>query len=97
MGRSRITNGIWTRNVNWEHAGEWRTDIFKSTLSDPRLRACRFVLDGGPTVLIPAEEMRRVLEGGADHYDGKIWGPFNINPRQKTLNGHAVSMEPNVA
>ena len=91
--RARITNGVWTRNVPWEKDEEWRTDIFKTTLADPRLRTCRFVLRDGPTVLIPAEDLRAVLEGGADHYTGKIWGPFNINPRERTVDGHPVQME----
>ncbi len=93
MARARITNGIWTRNATWEHNGEWRSDIFKRTLADPRLQFARYVLKGGPTVTIPAEELRRVLEGGRDHYGAEIWGPFNINPKAHTVDGHKIQME----
>src|SRR6266849_10774235 len=93
MPRARIANGIWTRKVPWEHNGEWRTDTFKSTLSDPRLRFARFVLQGGPTVVIAAEELRRVLAGGRDHYGFEIWGPFNINPRAGTVDGKRIQMQ----
>lgn len=93
MSRARIHNGVWTRNVPWASNGEWRTDIFKSVLSDSALQQCRFVLEGGPTVLIPADELRRAIVGGADHYEQKIWGPFNINPTAKTVNGQPVQME----
>ncbi len=94
MARAVITNGTWTRNAVWEHDGIWRTDIFKTTLADPRLHCARFVLKGGPTVTVPAEELKRVLAGGADHYEGgKIWGPFNIDPKAKTINDINVNME----
>lgn len=93
MSRARITDGIWTRNVPWQKEGEWRTDMFKSVLADSRLRRARFVLVGGPIVVIPVEELRRVLVGGRDHYYGnKIWGPFNINPTRGTIDGRDVQM-----
>jgi hypothetical protein len=92
MGRAKITNGVWTRNVPWEHNGEWRTDIFKSTLSDCRLRFARFVLNGGPAIVIPADDLRRVITGGPNHYANKIWGPFNINPTTGTVDRNRVQM-----
>jgi hypothetical protein len=76
--------------------GDWRTDIFKSTLSDQRLRFAKFILKDGPTVIIPAEELRRILEGGSDRISPSgcdIWGPFNINVDRRTVNGHVVRME----
>ncbi len=92
MARAKIVNGVWTRNVPWKRKGQWRTDIFKRTLSRPSLLECRFVLKDGPTVQIPATELRHVLEGGHDHYDAKIWGPFNIDPVQHTGEGRNVRM-----
>lgn len=93
MSKARIVGGIWTRNVPWEKHGEWRADIFKSVLADSRLQQARFVLKDSPTVLIPAEELRRVLVGGHDHYHGhKIWGPFTINPKMGTIEGQQVQM-----
>lgn len=91
--RASIVNGVWTRNVPWKNRGVWRTDIFKTVLSDRRLQQCRFVLKGGPTVLVPAEELRRVLGGGAEHYDGKIWGPFDIDPAAHTIDRQRVQMQ----
>ena len=41
---------------------------------------------------IAAEELRRVLPLGPDHYSGKIWGPFSIDPRSSTIDGNRVSM-----
>ena len=68
--------------------------MFKTVLADSRLHQARFVLADGPTVLIPVEDLRRVLVGGRDHYYGqKIWGPFNINPKRGTIDGHKVQMD----
>jgi hypothetical protein len=50
-------------------------------------------LSGGPRVIIPADELRHVLIAGRDHYDGQIWGPFNIDPVHRTVEGQAVEME----
>jgi hypothetical protein len=64
--RAKIIDGVWTRRVPWGQKGEWRTDIFKSVLSDARLKECHFILKDGPTVLIPAGELRRILKNGRE-------------------------------
>ena len=51
-----------------------------------RLRECWFVFEGDVTVVILAEELRRVVVGGPE-YDGSKWGPFNIDPNQRTVDG----------
>ena len=94
MGRAVISNGTWTRNAVWEKDGVWRTDIFKTTLADTRLRYARYILKGGPIATIPVNELKRVLVGGSDRYDGgKIWGPFNLDPIAKTINEVKVEMQ----
>jgi hypothetical protein len=94
MSQAKIVRGVWTRKApeKWQKNGEWRTAIYKSVLSDRRLRTCRYVLEGGPVVLISVEEMKRAVEGGPDYSDGAIWGPFNIDPRRKTVAGVQVKM-----
>jgi len=92
MSRAKIVKGKWSRNVPWEKDGKWRTDIFKSVLDDPRLEIAEFILKDGPTVQIPAQELRNVLIRGADHYSEQIWGPFNIDPRSKQINDISVTM-----
>ena len=86
--------GVWVRKIpkRWVQNGEGRTDVFKSVLSDVRLRQCRFVFEGGPSVTIPAEELRRIVECGREHYSGKIWGPFNIDPQRQTVDGLKTKM-----
>lgn len=92
--RAQIRNGRWMRKVTWERNGLWRTDIFKTTLADPRLHEAEFFLQDGRRVIIPAEELRRVLVGRSDHYkNGQIWGPFNIDPAHHTLDGQLVQMD----
>ena len=88
MSRAKIPNGVWTRNVpvNWEKDGVGRTAISKNVLADSRLRECWFVFEGDVTVVILDEELRRVVVGGPE-YDGSKWGPFNIDPNQRTVDG----------
>ena len=88
-------DGLWVRRIpqRWIRRGEGRTDIFKSVLSDVRLRRCRFVFEGGPTVTVWAEELRRTVNDGCEHYDDKTWGPFNIDPNARTLDGHKIEMQ----
>jgi hypothetical protein len=92
---AQIANGRWTRKLKnaWYHNGMWRTDIFKTTLADPRLIEAEFALPNGRSIVIPAAELRRILIGGKDHYHGKIWGPFNIEPAAKTVEGQSCSMK----
>jgi hypothetical protein len=76
MSRARIVNGRWSRKVpkKWQQNGIGRTAIFKTTLADPRLQEAEYIFEDGPRVVIPAVELQRVLEGGSDYHDGKIWG-----------------------
>lgn len=95
MAASIDSQGVWTRRVprNWIRDGQGRTDIHKTVLSDPCIRSCRFFFEDGPTVVIPAEELRRVVEGGCERYSDNIWGPFNIDPGRHTVDGHKVLMQ----
>ena len=72
--------------------GVWRTDMFKSVLADDRLKVAVFICKEGPTIVVPAEDLRRVLPLGSDHYGGQIWGPFSIDPDTKSIEGRAVKM-----
>ena len=95
MSRALIVNGVWSRRVpaKWQQNGKWRTAIFKSVLTDSRLKQCRYILEGGPTVVIPVKEMRHAIEDGPDYNDGRIWGPFNIDPIRKTVADTTVKMQ----
>jgi len=93
LSRAKIISGVWVRKVPWFKNGVWRADIFKSVLSDSRLVVAEFRLAEGPTIRIPKSELERVLVGGADHYDKRIWGPFNINPTDSTVNDQRVQIQ----
>jgi hypothetical protein len=66
--------------------------MFKSVLCDERLQEAEFVCVGGPRIMISAADLRTVLPKLHDHYDHKIWGPFNIDPSASTIDGHRVRM-----
>lgn len=87
--------GIWKRNIpdGWITNGVGRTDKFKTVLDDKRLRQCCFVFETGPIVFIPVTEMRRVIQGGCQHYNDKIWGPFYIDTIRRTVEGRTVQMD----
>ena len=88
------SKGIWIRRVpkRWARKGIGRTDIPKSVLSNPRLRQCNFDFQDGPFVIIPPSELRRILEGGREHYGGRIWGPFNLNTKTESIDGQKAKM-----
>jgi len=94
MSKAKIINGRWSRNIpyRWKNDDGWRADMFKSVLSDHRLIEAEFKCASGPTIIISAEELRRVLPLGSDHYSRKIWGPFNINTGNSTIDGRAIRM-----
>ena len=94
MSKATIQNGKWTRNIpkRWKQGSAWRTDMFKSVLNDARLKEALFLCEEGPSIVISAEELRRVLPKGPDHYDGKIWGPFCIDPSASTVGDQQAVM-----
>ncbi len=92
ISKAQITNGRWKRRVTWEKDGVWRTDMFKSVLRDERLREAEFICVGGPSIIIPAEDLRTVLPRLHDHYGEQIWGPFSIDPTACTIDGYPVHM-----
>ncbi len=87
MSRAEIVDGVWTRHVPWRSSGKWRTDIFKSLLSDSQLEACRFVLEDGPVVAIPANELRRVVLNGP-----RFGARLIIDPVARTVDNEKVEM-----
>jgi hypothetical protein len=66
--------------------------MFKSVLADVRLKEAEFICKGGPRIIIPVDDLRAVLPKGNDHYDGKIWGPFNIDTANSCIDGSPVKM-----
>jgi len=67
--------------------------MFKTVLADERLKEAEFICKGGPRVIIPVEDLRRVLPLGRDHYfESQIWGPFNIDTKRRKIDGHPVAM-----
>ena len=93
--RAKIIGGRWQRRVPWkkQFGSVWRTDMFKTVLADERLKEAAFICKQGPTIVVSATELKRVLPLGRDHYyKAQIWGPFSIDSEAKTIDGHPVGM-----
>jgi hypothetical protein len=93
MNNENLPKSICTRHVPRRSTGEWRTDVLKTVLWDEQIQYCRFVLGDGPTVMIPIEELRRVLAGQPEKPGNKIYGPFTIDPANNTINGQEIEMQ----
>lgn len=91
MGSVPLSN-VCTRTVPRRETGEWKTDILKSSLSDPNIKFYRFVLGDGPTLFVKIEELQRVLPGGPARSE-KLWGPFAIDPFRGLINGQEVDIQ----
>src|SRR5439155_11509741 len=61
MKTCQIEDGTWTRRVVTHKNGVWRTVIFEPWVTESSFRRARFVLVGGPTILVPAQDLRRVV------------------------------------
>ena len=83
-----VKDGTWTCRVTWHKDGVWRIVIFKSSVADARFRRARFVLADGPTVLVPGEELRGVVEQRV--LSGKSACPLSIDPVASTINKQKV-------
>ena len=86
-----LAKRVCTRHVPRRDNGEWRTDMLRTVLWDEQLKFCRFVLGDGPTVLVPADELRRVA--GPEKPESKVCGPFTIDPAMNTINGQEIEMQ----
>jgi len=64
--------------------------IFEPWVSDSRFRQARFVLVGGPSILVPAEDLRRVV--GQTKLRGRFAVPLRIDPKASTINGQRVEV-----
>ena len=88
-----MEDGTWTQKVTSHRDGVWRIVIFKSSLTGDRFRRARFVLADGPTVLVPAEDLCRVVEQKLQRLSpGGTACPLSIDPAAGTINKQKVGL-----
>jgi|PlaIllAssembly_1097288.scaffolds.fasta_scaffold3245153_1 hypothetical protein len=93
MADQKIEDGTWTLRVTWHKAGIWRTIIFKPSVTDSRFRRARFVLVDGPTVLVSADDLRRIVEQKLEQLrPGGLACPLSIDPVASTINKQKVDL-----
>jgi len=91
MNDCNIQDGTWMSRVPTCKRGVWRTIIFEPWVTDSRFRRARFVLVGGPTVSVSADELRHVVT--TTEVRGKIACPLRIAPRKSTINDQPVELQ----
>jgi hypothetical protein len=89
-----IQDGTWTHRALSRKPGIWSALICEPWVTDARFRQARFILDGGPTVLVSAEDLRRVVAGTRRR--GKVAVPLRIHPEKGTINGQTVELHDDV-
>jgi hypothetical protein len=93
MAEHETEDGTWTQRVTWHKDGVWRVVIFKSSVTDDHFRRARFVLVGGPTVLVSGHDLRRVVEQELQKLrPGGSACPLIINPVAGTINKQKVDL-----
>jgi hypothetical protein len=91
MNERELKDGTWTQRVVTHRGPVWRTIIRESSLEDGRFRRARFVLEGGPTIVVSAEELRQVVAHRNPRH--KSLCPLRINPTESTINGEKVEIQ----
>jgi hypothetical protein len=93
MTEQETDDGTWTRRVTSHKVGIWRTIIFRSSVTDDRFRRARFVLVGGPTILVSAIDLRRCVEQKLQTLrPGGTACPLSIDPVASTINKQKVAL-----
>ena len=88
MSIFKTQDGTWTRRVVVRKKGTWRTSVLRPWIVDERFQQARFILVGGPIVLVSAGDLRRALD--ASTAPGRLICSVRIDPEKSTINGHPV-------
>ncbi len=90
MEEIEIQDGTWTQRAPRSRNGVWGALVFEPWIADPRFKRARFILEGGPTVLVSAEDLRRVAAGSKKRTEKAI--PLRIDPEKSSINGQPVEL-----
>lgn len=92
MAQPKVEDGVWIRPVPWTPEEGWRTDMTFNVFCRCDIQGARYELEGGPTVVVPFQELRRALLWGPISLDKEKLGPHNIDPDAQEVNGRRVTM-----
>ena len=90
MDTAEIKNGTWTLRVTCHEDGVWKALLDRLWIIDERFRCARFVLVGGPTVLVSAQELDAAI--GFSMPPARMRCPLKIDPEARTINGYSVDL-----
>jgi len=94
MSTFKTQDGTWTRRVAVRKKGTWRTSVLRPWVIEERFQQARFVLVGGPTVLVSAGDLRRALD--ASTAPGRLICSVRIDPVKSTINDQPVHLRTEV-
>ena len=95
MNASRIVkDGTWTLRVADRGGSVWTVVLDRLWIIDRRFQRARFVLVGGPTVLISAADLDKAIDSSVP--PAKMQCPLEIDPEKETINGQSVEMQSEV-
>lgn len=86
-----IRDGTWTVRVTDNEDGIWSTVLDRLWVINPRFKRARFVLAGGPTILVSARDLDKALD--ETMAPGKMRCLLKLDPHNRSINGQAVNME----
>jgi hypothetical protein len=90
MKISELKDGTWTRRVLIIRGGTWCTTINRTWVINGRFRRARFVLVGGPTILVSGADLQAVLD---ETVPVRLICPLRIDLEKSTINNRPVQLE----
>jgi hypothetical protein len=84
-------DGTWTRRVPVLKNGTWKTFILKPWVTDDQFCQARFILVGGPTVLVSADDLRRACN--ASKTRSELMYSLRFDLEKDTINNQPVHFQ----
>jgi hypothetical protein len=90
MNSSEIKDGTWTLRVVDCEDGVWEAKLDRLWVISQKFRRARFVLVGGPTVLVSAQDLDNAIDFSMPPAEMRC--PLRIDPERKTINDYSVDL-----
>jgi len=82
---SDAQRGTWTQRVTAHADGVWESIIYQDIIDRPQFRRARFALDGGPTIIVTSDQLRRIISQSTTQDNEGC--RLRIEPAANAING----------